>query len=124
MATTALMARVLADIDQYKDKRELVKAGFLERALTRKVSPDRLHPNPEDEFCFPEIGPNGAIVTRYCQEAIRLENSGMPVFLEPIQVVKMKPDGYMILNGHHRWAAAVQVALKKIQVEIVNPRNL
>ena len=124
MATTALMARILADIDRYKDTQELVKASFLERALTRKVSPDQLHPNPEDEFCFPEIGPNSSIITKYCQEALRLVDCGLPVFPEPIQVVKMKPDGYMILNGHHRWAAAVQVALKKIQVEIVNPRNL
>ncbi|MBP3241914.1 MAG: ParB N-terminal domain-containing protein [Oribacterium sp.] len=33
---------------------------------------------------------------------------------DPIIVEKMYPDGYMILNGHHRWAAATRLGLKKV----------
>lgn len=123
MATTALMAYIQEDLKKYENCREIVKAGSLTRLTKKSAAPEELHPNPEDEFCFPEIGPNGGIVSKYCQEAVRLKGYGETVFPEPIQVAKMKPDGYLILNGHHRWAAALQTAMKKVHIEIVNPRN-
>ena len=45
------------------------------------------------------------------------------VFPEPVIVHKMKPDGYMILNGHHRWAAALKTGLSKLRIEITNPKK-
>ena len=39
---------------------------------------------------------------------------------EPIPVEKMYPEGYMILNGHHRWAAALRLGQPEIPVKIVN----
>ena len=42
---------------------------------------------------------------------------------DPITVEKVHPDGYMILNGHHRWAAAMRVGIKMIPVKIVNLTN-
>ena len=53
-----LMQFVTADIEKYDGIRMPVKASILEKALVRKVSMDKLHPNPEDEFSMPEIGPN------------------------------------------------------------------
>ena len=35
-------------------------------------------------------------------------------------VEKTHPDGYMILNGHHRWAAAMRADMKKIRIKVIN----
>ena len=110
-----------ADVEKYRGIYMPVKAGLLRRALIRKAAVGRLHPNPDDEFCSPEIGPNEEIVTRYGQRIAQLQ--GHPViqaFGEPITVEKIRPDGYLILNGHHRWAAAVKWKLKKVPIEIVD----
>ena len=39
---------------------------------------------------------------------------------EPLEVEKIHPDGYMILNGHHRWGAAIQAGMPKLPVRIVD----
>ncbi len=39
---------------------------------------------------------------------------------EPLIVEKIRPDGYLILNGHHRWAAALRLGFSRIPVEIVD----
>nr|WP_330370146.1 ParB/Srx family N-terminal domain-containing protein [Butyrivibrio sp. MC2021] len=39
--------------------------------------------------------------------------------IEPIIVERMHPDGYMIINGHHRWAACAMMDMK-CNVSIVN----
>jgi len=45
----------------------------------------------------------------------------MTSFEEPIMVAKMDHGDYMIVNGHHRWAAAIKVGLDKVRVIVVNP---
>ena len=35
-------------------------------------------------------------------------------------VERITPDGYLLLNGHHRWAAAIKTGLPKIHAEVVN----
>jgi hypothetical protein len=45
-----------------------IHAGIIRRLLVRKTSLKRLHPNPDDEFCFPKIGPNYEIVSGYEKE--------------------------------------------------------
>ena len=45
-----------------------VRAGFLRRFLIRRTACKNLHPNPEDEFCIPTIGPNSGIISKYCQD--------------------------------------------------------
>ena len=103
-----------------------VKAGFLRRVLIKKASMKKLHPNPEDEFCKPGIGPNYSIMNRYHGDLARLKHNSNAKFLsrnaayEPIQVEKISPDGYMILNGHHRWGAAHQVGLRRMDIEILD----
>ena len=44
-----------------------VHASTLERAVVRKVPVKKLHPNPYDEFCDPEIGPSEEVISRYEQ---------------------------------------------------------
>ena len=34
-----------------------VKAGLMERLLVKEAEIKKLHPNPDDEFCMPGIGP-------------------------------------------------------------------
>jgi hypothetical protein len=43
-----------------------------------------------------------------------------PIFDDQIMVEKLHPHGYLILNGHHRWAAAKRLRISKIPVEIIN----
>ena len=45
-----------------------VKAGFLRRVLIRKALCRKLHPNPDDEFCDPGIGPNYGIISNYVKK--------------------------------------------------------
>ncbi|MCR5403892.1 MAG: hypothetical protein K6E91_08775 [Butyrivibrio sp.] len=42
-----------------------IRASLLERLLVRSISPEALHPNEADEFCFPDIGPNYQIISNY-----------------------------------------------------------
>lgn len=74
-----------------------VRAGFLHRLTTRNAPVKALHPNPNDEFTFPDIGPNYEIISRYMQDYMRdvqfrrgYEESSI---LEPLYVQKAKPDG-------------------------------
>ena len=94
-------------------------AGFLRRAFIKHLPCGALHPNPQDEFCSPEIGPNYEIISRYEQDFRILKDSQGYEYLksavcEPIEVERIHPDGYMILNGHHRWAAALRTGMKKL----------
>ena len=97
-----------------------VRASLPERLVVRRCDPKRLHPNPEDEFCFPDIGPNMGIVSSYVSEFVDHMKRGLPVMEEPLYIQKIRPSGYMILNGHHRWAAALRLSLKSVPVRVVN----
>lgn len=108
------------DLEEMDGKRDVVKAGVLDRMLIKKVPPRQLHVNPVDEFSFPDIGPNESIVTNYSQIARRNDSLGEPVFEEPIVVNKLRGGGYLILNGHHRWAGAVQAYVKTVRIQITN----
>ena len=97
-----------------------VKAGPLERMFVKKMRPDKLHPNPDDEFCSPNIGPNYSIISDYVKIITKFGSLDANYNDEPLMVEKVRPDGYMILNGHHRWAAALITGLSKVPVSIVN----
>ena len=98
-----------------------VKTGILRRLLTREAWCEDLHPNPEDEFCVPKIGPNYKIISEYQQQFVdALKISHHYYEGEPIIVERTHPDGYRIINGHHRWAAALRIGQAKIPVKVVN----
>lgn len=98
-----------------------VKTGILRRLLTKEAWCEDLHPNPEDEFCDPKIGPNYKIISNYQQMFLDAIKMSQPYFEgEPIIVERTHPEGYRIINGHHRWAAALRIGQAKIPVKVVN----
>ena len=97
-----------------------VKAGLLERLVIKKLPCTKMHPNPQDEFTFPDIGPNYEIVSNYEKQIMNNIRTHQDIFDEPIMVEKLHPHGYLILNGHHRWAAAMRLRVGKIPVKIIN----
>lgn len=110
-----------SEINKYKGANFPRKASFLRRILCRKVSIKKIHPNPEDEFCDPKIGPNYGIISNYDSELRHKINMSLtPKFDEPLMVERMYPDGYMLLNGHHRGAAFCRNHVKSVPVQIVN----
>ena len=116
-----LQQYVEKEIKKYEGVYLPVKAGLLRRALIRTARVSSLHPNPEDEFCSPTIGPSISIVSKYAHQiadaARRHDKYGFP---EPIVVEKVRPDGYLILNGHHRWAAALQQHRRRVAIRIAD----
>ena len=98
-----------------------VRAGLLRRLLTRRLPCSKIHPNPEDEFCKPEVGMNREIVSKYRQDILAARfHAQRDGFAEPLLVQKIRPEGYMLLNGHHRWAASVMLQVRSVPVRIVN----
>lgn len=121
---TAFQSFLAEEVDKVKGVYYPVRAGFFRRVFVRKASCGKLHPNPDDEFCVPEIGPNDEIISRYerdfrsgLQDSIGRRESGVS---EPLMVQKARPDGYLIMNGHHRWAAALRAGVDKIRIKTVN----
>ena len=97
-----------------------VKAGILRRALIRETRCDKLHPNPDDEFCKPKVGPNYGIISDYMNRFREERGHSRQYCDERLVVEKIRPDGYLILNGHHRWAAALRLGYGRIPIEIVD----
>ncbi len=119
---TSLDEYVKEEVNKYRDIYRPVKAGILRRLFVRFLACKKIHPNPDDEFCNPAIGPNYEIISRYADEIkrIRRNDSHAKFFEEPVMVERISPDGYMLLNGHHRWAAALRMNLPKIRSKVVD----
>ena len=120
MAKTEFEQFIQDEIEKQKGISVPVKAGFVERMATKKLDCDQLHPNPDDEFSFPDIGPNFEIISDYMKQIRERMGHGFPPFEDPVIVEKIRPEGYRLLNGHHRWAAAVRLGVQSIPVKIVN----
>ena len=114
---------VLDDIRSFEKLNRPLKAGLTERLLVRRLPLAKLHPNPQDEFSIPSVGPNYEIVSNYekmFRYLISMGEEPIGPHDDPLIVEKMSTGGYMILNGHHRWMAAKRLHLGKIPVKIVN----
>ena len=72
---TQLEERIAEDICQMKGIMVPVKAGLHERQLVRKAKCSSLHPNPDDEFCMPKIGPNYEIISKYVKTEKTIRSS-------------------------------------------------
>ena len=101
-----------------------VRAGLLEQIFLKKLAPQKLHPNPDDEFCSKDVGPNDEIISKYMKQIRFNQMHNMDLFDEPLIIEKIRPDGYMLLNGHHRWAAALMMDVKKVPVKLTNMTRL
>ena len=115
------------EIEKSKGVYYPVKAGFLRCLLIKHAYCSKLHPNLEDEFCDPAIGPNYGIIKRYQLDFKKPKPLPSKSYegetgdaQEPLIVQKARPDGYMILNGHHRWAAALLLGVRRLKIRIVN----
>ncbi len=121
MAKSEFDEFVQNDVKKQKGVYMPVQASLAERLTTRHLPMEKLHPNPDDEFAFPDIGPNYQIISKYVEDIMTAYRMKLEPFDDdPIIVEKLHPEGYLILNGHHRWAAAMRMHLKKIRVKIVN----
>jgi len=120
MARTQLTEYIQNDLDKQKGISIPVRAGLPERLLVRSVSCKNLHANADDEFAVESVGPSERIIGEYVakfSDAIKLN---IYPFDEPLTVEKLRPHGYLILNGHHRWVAAMRCGIKKVPVRIIN----
>ena len=120
MAKSELMEFVLNDIDKQKGIAIPVRASLFERLTVRNTACKNLHPNHEDEFSMESVGPSFKIISEYeskFRDALRMERKLME---DPLIVEKLRPHGYLLLNGHHRWAAAMRCNIKRVPIKIVN----
>ena len=117
----SLWKRIQDDVAKYSKGREMVRANFIDILTVRHLPPDQMHANPDDDFVSPNIGPNEEILEKYIEEAKRNLQMGEMSFDEAIMVAKLDNGEYMIVNGHHRWAAAIKVGLTEVRVVVVNP---
>ena len=108
------------EIESQKGLYVPVKASLFERLMVTNLPCQSIHPNPDDEFCFPEVGPSYRIISEYENEFRQNIQNGYPAVKEPLMVGKVHPSGYMLINGHHRWAAAMKAGLKKVPVKVIN----
>ena len=115
---------VREELSKYDGKYLPVRVNFLERIFTKNLAPGKLHPNPDDEFCMKDVGPNDEIIGKYIKKITFNRQHSLPVFDEPLIIEKIRPDGYMLLNGHHRWAAALMTEVKKVPVDLINVTHL
>ncbi len=113
--------RIRQDLETMEERGGTVKAGLIEKLRVKKVSPELLHVNPDDEFSDPNIGPNDAIISNYCKIAMRNQSMHSEVFDEPIIVNRLERGGYMILNGHHRWAGALIAHVPTVRISVKDP---
>ena len=117
---TNIRDHVKEELEKYDGVTMPVKATLAEQLFIKNLPPLKLHPNPDDEFCMDSVGPNEGIIQDYMKQIRHRQQHEQPIFDEPLIVEKMKPDGYMLINGHHRWAAALILGLKKVPVSVVN----
>ncbi len=120
MAKTEFEEFIQSEIESQKGLYVPLQASPLERFLVTKTSCKKIHPNPDDEFCFPDVGPSYRIISEYESKMRTAMGNGYPPIEEPLMVSKVSPDGYMLINGHHRWAAAMKVGLKSVPIKIIN----
>lgn len=121
IVTEEYRKKVLDDIKSYGGIVHPVKASLPERLFVRKVSLNKMHPNPDDEFSQEKIGPNYGIINRYEREFRRAVELHLPPIKEKLIIEKLSSDGYMLVNGHHRWYAATRIMeIKKAPVKIMN----
>ena len=101
---TERQAFIAAEVSKVKGIAYPVHASQLERLFVRRVKLKRLHPNPYDEFCFPDIGPKEEILAKYKADFRKIKyDRGAAAYMdsrvgEPLDVQKIRPGGYMIFD--------------------------
>ena len=120
MARSQFSEFIANDLEKQKGVSIPVHASLLERLLVRTAPCSSLHPNPADEFSMDSVGPSYRIIGEYekkFRDALRMEGRAID---EPLTVEKLRPHGYLLLNGHHRWAASMRCGIKRVPIKIIN----
>ena len=120
MNNTEFAAFLKEQLESQKNIYVPVNSSFLEKVIHASAKPTDLHPNPEDEFCFPSVGPSYRIIGEYEAKYVEVLQGGGRPDIEPLTVLKAHPNGYILVNGHHRWAAALKVGMKRVPIKIIN----
>lgn len=94
------------------------EASWFERIFKREANVNELKANPLDEFSDPKIGPIDTAISKYIKEINKIGKLS-----EPIEVQKLVDGGYEIVNGHHRWTAAIRAGLEHVPIRIKNYNN-
>jgi RHS repeat-associated protein len=102
-------------IDSRETGNKYKTTSWWKRLTTRQAKTIDLKPNPLDPYSDPKIGPNESAVRQYIDE-IRMTGT----ISEPIRVKELASGGYEIVDGHHRWLAALMTNLKYVPIEIIN----
>ena len=97
-----------------------VNTSRLQRLFYLETACTNLHPNPDDEFSFPEVGPSDRILSDYQRSYLDSMSKGFRPAIEPLVVIRTHPSGFMLINGHHRWGAAMMAGVKKVPIKVVN----
>ena len=80
------------DVKKLRDIAFPVGSGLIRRLLVRYYPCAKLHPNPDDEFCDPAIGPSNRIIQKYTEKLRRADTDSL---FDPIQIVRIYPKGYI-----------------------------
>lgn len=115
-----LLTYVAEDVKKNESINYPVRATYFERLFVSHLPVKWLHPNPDDEFSNSTVGPSFRTINDYREQARDNRSQERPYFNDSIIVEKMSTGGYMIINGHHRWAAASLEGIKFVRVRIVN----
>lgn len=120
MARTQLAEYVANDLERQRGVSIPVRASLLERLIVKRTACTNLHPNADDEFSMDSVGPSYEKINEYetlFRDAMHL---GRRPITDPLTVEKLRPNGYLLLNGHHRWAAAMRCGIKMVPIRIIN----
>ena len=120
MNNTEFGAFLKETLENQKDIYVPVNSTFFEKLIHTHAKCLDIHPNPEDEFCYPNVGPSYRIIGEYEAKYLDSIRGGEKPMIEPLTVIKAHPNGYVLVNGHHRWAAALKCGVKKVPIHIIN----
>jgi ParB-like chromosome segregation protein Spo0J len=88
-------------------------SSLLEKLLGANVPIELLRPNPMDEFVT--VAPSDRMIAKHLRYIIEHGTIESPILVD-----KLSDGTYQIINGHHRWAAAIRAGLKKIPVKFLH----
>ncbi len=120
MARTQLAEYVANDLERQRGVSIPVRASLLERLIVKRTACTNLHPNADDEFSMDSVGPSYEKINEYetlFRDAMHMDRRPIT---DPLTVEKLRPNGYLLLNGHHRWAAAMRCGIKRAPIRIIN----
>ena len=95
---------------------QYVEASLYERMFTKSTNINNIYGNSADDFFV--VAPSETALQKHINHI-----SQYGTIDAPIEVQKLAHGGYEIVDGHHRWAAAIQMGLNEVPIIIKNYNN-